>query len=125
MSMFDWVVCTLSEWLLNRARGTSADGNAEAISRVHKYEHRPRPTWSVRPGEDLCKLSRQLFPKAELGWLIADINAGSISEMFDGRKRIIELSVGQKIELPVWQDVVEFYRLKNNFRSSDVITVIK
>ncbi|MFN8655734.1 MAG: hypothetical protein U0105_05310 [Candidatus Obscuribacterales bacterium] len=111
--------------LLERARGASADEDIDAICFVHKYEHRPRPTWSVRPGEDLCKLAEHLFYDAQLCWLIADINAAITKEVFDGQKRIIELSVGQKIELPVWQDIVAFHTLKINVRASNTITVTK
>lgn len=103
----------------------SVDNDTDAKSRVHKYGQRRRPTWLVRPGEDLCKLAKHLFHDAKLGWLIADINAPNINEVFDGRKRIIELHVRQKIELPVWQDVVEFYKLENRVKTSDIITVVK
>lgn len=102
----------------------SVDDDDDAKSKVHKYDPRIRPTWLVRPGEDLCKLAAHLFHDAKLGWLIADVNAANIKEMFDGRKRIIELYVRQKIELPVWQDIVEFHKLKNNFNVDDLITVV-
>jgi hypothetical protein len=96
----------------------------DARSKVHKYQARIRPTWLVRQGEDLCKLADHLFHDAKLGWLIADINAPNIKEMFDGKKRVVELRVRQKIELPVWQDIVEFHKLKIDFEIGDLITLV-
>lgn len=109
---------------LAAAENLRTQDDDDARSKVHKYDPRIRPTWLVRPGEDLCKLADHLFHDAKLGWLIADINSANIKELFDGRKRVIELYVRQKIELPVWQDIVEFHKLKVEFELSDLITIV-
>ncbi len=100
------------------------DTDPDAQSQVRKYEPRIRPTWLVRSNEDLGVLADHLFHDARLGWLIADLNLGNASEMFDGQKRIVELRVRQKIELPVWQDIVEFHKLRVEFHASDLVTVV-
>ncbi len=100
------------------------DTDPDAQSQVRKYEPRIRPTWLVRSNEDLGVLADHLFHDARLGWLIADLNLGNTSEMFDGQKRIVELRVRQKIELPVWQDIVEFHKLRIEFHASDLVTVV-
>lgn len=100
------------------------DTDPDAQSQVRKYEPRIRPTWLVRSNEDLGVLADHLFHDARLGWLIADLNQGNTCEMFDGHKRIVELRVRQKIELPVWQDIVEFHKLRIEFHTKDLVTVV-
>jgi hypothetical protein len=100
------------------------DMDPDAQSQVRKYEPRIRPTWLVRPDEDLCRLAGHLFHDAHLGWLIADLNQSSTKELCDGQKRIIELQVRQKIELPVWQDIIEFRKMRVEFSKQDLITIV-
>lgn len=100
------------------------DTDPDAQLQVRKYEPRIRPTWLVRSNEDLGVLADHLFHDARLGWLIADLNRGNTSEMFDGQKRIVELRVRQKIELPVWQDIVDFHKLRIEFHTKDLVTVV-
>lgn len=89
------------------------------------YHVLTRPTWLVRPGEDLVKLAEHLFHEAELGWLIADLNVGQIKESFIDGKRVVELKVRQRIDLPVWQDIVEFHKSQaKNARPENLITIV-
>src|SRR5262249_19784180 len=54
--------------------------NDDDTKKEVKYADLVRPTWLVRPNEDLCKLAEHLFHEADLGWLIADLNARNIKE---------------------------------------------
>lgn len=100
------------------------DCNCDAQSQIRRYEPRIRPTWLVRQNEDLCKLAEHLFHDAGLGWLIADLNQTATKELFEGKKRVVELHVRQKIELPVWQDIVEFRKMRLDFAIKDLITIV-
>lgn len=89
------------------------------------YATLTRPTWLVRPNEDLVKLATHLFHDGKLGYLIADLNAAQIKESYVEGKRIVELKERQKIELPVWQDIVEFKKQPtHDLRPEDLITVV-
>lgn len=100
------------------------DTDPDAQLQLHKYEPRMRPTWLVRSNEDLCALADHLFHDARLGWLIADLNHSNTIEIFDGPKRVVELRARQKIELPVWQDIVEFHKQRIDFHTKDLVTVV-
>ena len=106
------------------ARQTADSAAANQQLTAYKYQPFARPTWLVRTGEDLCKLAEHLFRDARLGWLIADLNVPSTNEMYDGKKRIVELRVRQKIELPVWQDIIEFNERRIEFEVADLVTVV-
>lgn len=90
------------------------------------YQVITRPTWLVRPGEDLVKLAEHLFHEAEIGWLIADLNVGQIRETHVDGKRIVELQTRQRIELPVWQDIIEFHKsmVRLQVNPANLITVV-
>lgn len=84
-----------------------------------------RPTWLVRPNEDLVKLAQHLFHDGRLGFLIADLNATQIKECVIDGKRVVELKERQKIELPVWQDILEFRKTAiDSLREEDLITIV-
>jgi hypothetical protein len=107
---------------LDDAGEISADDNA---NKALTYKALTRPTWLVRPGEDLVKLAEHLFHEAELGWLIADLNIGTTKESYLDGKRIVELKTRQKIDLPVWQDIVEFHKRNNdNAKPENLITIV-
>ncbi|MBI4533652.1 MAG: hypothetical protein HY711_06860, partial [Candidatus Melainabacteria bacterium] len=67
----------------------------------------------------------ELFHDANLAWLIADLNQQSIKETWEGNKRVIELRTRQQLELPVWQDIVEFYQSRPaNSSPESLVTVV-
>ncbi len=97
---------------------------AEQARQTGRYRALVRPTWLVRANEDLAALAEHLFRDAKLGWLIAELNAPFINEIYEGDKRIVELRVRQKIELPVWQDIVDFHERKTEFAIENLVTVV-
>lgn len=82
-----------------------------------------RPVHIVAEGDDLVTLAEELFDDARLAGLIADVNKSRIRETRVAEKRIIELKCRQVIELPVWQDIVEYGKQEIRRRET-VITVI-
>lgn len=101
-----------------------ARATADHSQQAGRYRALVRPTWLVRPNENLAALAEHLFRDAKLGWLIADLNAPFTNEMYEGGKRIVELRVRQKIELPVWQDIVDFHERKIDFAIENLVTVV-
>ncbi len=90
-----------------------------------KYKALTRPTWLVRHNEDLVKLAEHLFHEAELGWLIADLNIGQTKESYMDGKRVVELRARQRIDLPVWQDIVEFHKAReSNAKPENLVTIV-
>lgn len=86
--------------------GLSGQGELQKSrsDQVHK-----RPTYLVGKSETLVGIAEKLFEDPDLGWLIADVNAGGIKETVMNGKRVVELQDRQQIDLPVWQDIIEFY----------------
>jgi hypothetical protein len=115
-----------SEELAKAAQGAEllAELNQDDNSR-QKYKVLARPTWIVRPNEDLVKLAEHLFHEGELGWLIADLNVNNIKERVIDGKRVVELQVRQRLELPVWQDIVEFHKhAAASIKAENLITIV-
>lgn len=94
------------------------------MNQAQSYKPMIRPTWLVRHHEDLVKLAEHLFHEAELGWLIADLNIGQTKESYIDGKRIVELRTRQRIDLPVWQDIVEFHKSRNTVKPENLITIV-
>lgn len=92
---------------------------------TNQYQLLKRPTWLVRAGEDLLALAGHLFHDRSLGWLIADLNLGSSKQTMVEGRRLVELRQRQRIELPVWQDIVQFNRTKDKeLREENLVTVV-
>lgn len=84
-----------------------------------------RPTWIVRPDEDLNRLAEHLFREPAIGWLIADLNSEKIKDTLIDGKRVVELRARQRITLPVWQDIVIFHKTKkSNAKPTNLITMV-
>jgi hypothetical protein len=130
------VEIALAVLLASAAVARNLDGRTEPASdsssdkekslAKQSYAALSRPTWLVRPNEDLVKLAEHLFHEGEVGWLIADLNAAQIKDTYVEGKRVVELKERQKIELPVWQDIVEFHKNvpRESCRPEDLITVV-
>lgn len=104
-----------------------ADATAEKEKQFAKqaYATLTRPTWLVRPNEDLVKLAQHLFHDGKLGYLIADLNVSQIRDSYVEGKRVVELKERQKIELPVWQDILQFKKQGiDHLQPEDLITVV-
>ncbi len=84
-----------------------------------------RPSVLVTLADTLVSIAERHYHDRLLGWLIADLNRSRLTERLEGKKRIIEIQNGQMIELPVWEDVVEFYQHKPKGISADnLITLV-
>jgi hypothetical protein len=84
-----------------------------------------RPTWLINKGETLVSIAESLFQDANLGWLIADLNRERLKESFEDGKRIVEVRTREKLELPVAQDIVAFYRDRPKHADPDnLITIV-
>lgn len=75
-----------------------------------------RPKYMIQPGDTLTSIAEEVMHDSMLGWLILHINAGSIKTQWEGDICLSELELRQEIELPVAQDIVEFYRSRPNLR---------
>lgn len=75
-----------------------------------------RPKYMIQPGDTLTSIAEEVMHDSMLGWLILHINAGSIKTQWEGDICLTELELRQEIELPVAQDIVEFYRSRPNLR---------
>lgn len=84
-----------------------------------------RPSWLISAGETLVSLAEEHYNDPYIGWLIADLNAGNCKEHFMDGKRIVEFNSRQKITLPVWQDIVEFYgKMSEKVKPENLITIV-
>ncbi len=75
-----------------------------------------RPKYLIQPGDTLTSIAEEVMHDSMLGWLILHINAGSIKTQWEGDICLTELELRQEIELPIAQDIVEFYRSRPNLR---------
>lgn len=69
-----------------------------------------RPTCLISERDTLVSLAEELFHDANLGWLIADLNADRIRQSWVEGRRVVEINNRQELVVPVWQDIVEFYQ---------------
>lgn len=98
------------ETLLELAVKRNLLGNADRAAVLS------RPKYLVQPGDTLTSIAEEIMHDAMLGWLILQINAGSIKAQWNGDVCLTELELRQEIELPVAQDIVEFYRSRPTMR---------
>src|SRR5262249_3153427 len=75
--------------------------------------------------DTLVSIAENLFEDADLGWLIADVNAGGIKETTVNGKRVVELQDRQQIDLPVWQDIIDFYETRaEDAIAENLVTIV-
>jgi hypothetical protein len=85
-----------------------------------------RPTVLINTGETLVGLAEAYFHDPNLGWLIADLNAENIKQSWIDGKRVVELRSRQQLELPVWQDIEEFYESRRDDAvPENLITIVE
>lgn len=90
-------------------------GALEKAEQVHSRIAAPqpvmlRPTCLISERDTLVSLAEELFHDANLGWLIADLNADRIKQSWVEGRRVVEIANRQELVVPVWQDIVEFYQ---------------
>jgi hypothetical protein len=84
-----------------------------------------RPVYLISKNETLIGIAEALFEDPDLGWLIADLNGGSVKQAVVNGKRIVELKDRQQIDLPVWQDIIEFYERRSaEAVGANLVTVV-
>ena len=69
-----------------------------------------RPTVLVTLSDTLVSIAERHYHDEMLAWLIADLNLNKMRERWSGKRRVLEIQNGQMLELPVWEDIVEFYQ---------------
>ncbi len=120
-----------------KKRGAGVQGS-ESLSRTvgdesdseEEKEKQPqvlvRPTCLIREGETLVSIAENLFCDPNIAWLIADLNCAESKEHWMDGKRIVEFNSRQQITLPVWEDVVDFYKaLPANADHDNLITIVR
>ncbi len=107
------------EWLV------SLDGSAAAEAGYLFASVLKRPTVLMTMQDTFVSLGESHFHDAVLGWLIADLNSRKVKEVWKGQTKIIAVKNGETIELPVWEDIVEFYQNKpRDARPGNLLTVV-
>jgi hypothetical protein len=98
--------------------------NDNAGASEHQQVHF-RPVWLISPGETLTGIADRLYDDPDVGWVIADLNRNHCQESWIDGKRVVELQARQKIELPVAQDIQEFYRGRRRGQDAEhLITIV-
>ena len=71
-------------------------------------------------------IAELFFHDANIAWLIADLNKDRLKETWISGKRIVELRARQLIELPIVDDISEFYRSRADYaRPANIITIVE
>lgn len=84
-----------------------------------------RPTVLMTMSDTFVALAETHFRDAVLAWLIVDLNKMKVTETWKGAAKVVAISNGETIELPVWEDIVEFYQSKPKHAKSDnLLTVV-
>ena len=84
-----------------------------------------RPTILVEANHTLQNIAERYLADANLAWLIADLNRNNIKESFVDGKRIVQLRTRQKLTIPIWPDIVEFYSQWPSVDRPDLITIVE
>ncbi len=106
-------------------RKSSNDNRQSESSQPLQAQPLYRPAWLISKGETLVSIAQAFFDDADIAWLIADLNIEKLIESYIDGKRVIEVRSRQKLELPVPDDIVEFYASRPRGASADnLITIV-
>ena len=83
-----------------------------------------RPTWLISKNETLVSIAEACFDDANVAWLIADLNIDKLSESWIDGKRVVEVRSRQKLELPVQDDIAEFYATRPRAATAENLVTI-
>lgn len=84
-----------------------------------------RPTVLMTMSDTFVSLAETHFRDAVLAWLIVSLNQSKVTETWKGAAKVVAVSNGETIELPVWEDIVEFYQSKpKNAKPDNLLTVV-
>lgn len=107
------------EWLI------SLDGSAAKEQGYLFGSVLTRPIVLMTMSDTFISLAETHFRDAVLAWLIVDLNKMKVTETWKGATKIVAISNGESIELPVWEDIVEFYQSKpKNAKPDNLLTVV-
>ncbi len=84
-----------------------------------------RPSWLIKPNESLVSIAEEVYNDGRIAWLIADLNRGKFKETYLSGKRVIEIYSRERLELPVEQDIREFYQsLAKDTCTDNLVTIV-
>lgn len=84
-----------------------------------------RPSVLMTMSDTFVSLAEMHFRDAVLAWLIVDLNSKKVTETWKGNTKLVAICNGEMIELPVWEDIVEFYQSKpKKARADNLLTVV-
>jgi hypothetical protein len=80
----------------------------------------------VSSNDTLVTIAEAFFHDANLAWLIADLNRDRIKESWIDGKRVVELRNRQGLDLPVWEDIAEFYSRRDVAAAPEnIVTIVE
>jgi hypothetical protein len=135
------IACALASAAVAKARNNGTPEGDEASEDLKQlYDDALLPGGSVDPSrqnvfkrhvhmvahnDSLVDIAEQLFQDADVAWLIADINAGRITEHYEDGKRIVELRSRQEIELPFPSEVRDFLLTRDTkAKAENLVTIV-
>jgi hypothetical protein len=84
-----------------------------------------RPQMIVSASDTLTGLAEALYHEPDLGWLIADLNRHNTKESKVEGKRVVELRSRQLLEIPIWEDISEFYSSRpKEAKAENLVTIV-
>ncbi|MBA3993959.1 MAG: hypothetical protein C0469_10565 [Cyanobacteria bacterium DS2.3.42] len=86
----------------------TSDSNERSRESVPLSRAASRFSYMIQPGDSLTDLATAIWHDAEVGWLIAEVN--KLKQEWQGSECSISLAERQVIELPLAEEVVDFYR---------------
>ncbi len=78
-----------------------------------------RPKYLVQPNDTLQSIAQDLLHDEQLAWLLLEINVGVIQHTWKDNVCVVELVGRQEIELPLGEEIVEFYKSRPAARYRD------
>lgn len=85
-----------------------------------------RPTVLVGIDDTLVSIAEEVLNDGGLAWLIADLNAEHLRESYLNGKRIVRVTVRQSVQLPVYQDIIDFTRgRKRHMTAANLVTIVE
>ncbi|CAN5652390.1 hypothetical protein BH10CYA1_BH10CYA1_15090 [soil metagenome] len=85
-----------------------------------------RPKTLVASTDTLVSIAEAFFYDRNVAWLIADLNKAILKETWMDDKRIVELKSRQQIELPLKEDIEQFYKTKSDHACPEnLVTIVE
>ncbi|HEY9784182.1 MAG TPA: hypothetical protein V6D17_02195 [Candidatus Obscuribacterales bacterium] len=105
-------------------RESGAPHHQDSIA-YHRFTPKRR-TIVIGSNDTLVSIAESECDDANLGWLIADINASRIKETYIAGKRIVQVRSRQELELPLIEECEYFLQNKpKHARPEDLVTIVE